>query len=277
MTEEIARRLRVLRSQVNHHNFCYHVLDDPEISDQEFDALFRELVELERRHPKYVDPKSPSLKVGAAWQPEDFVAPELPTVRHRRPMLSLENVPNEEKFREWLGRVEKGLPEEKYSLTVEYKMDGVAVELVYEVGTFTLGSTRGDGLEGEVITNNLNPIRSLPQQLSPERSPPELLELRGEVYMNRAAFEELNAARTAEEGLFANPRNATAGALRQLDPRVTASRPLDIVIYGTGEVRGLPALSQEELLARLPAWAHHLATEGNGQERPGSDKLIFGF
>ena len=148
-SEEVLPRIRALRAEINYHNFRYHVLDDPELSDQEFDALLRELQELEHRYPEHADPDSPTERVGATWTPEDFVASSLPTVRHRSAMLSLENVSDREGFQDWLGRVERGLPDgTEYSLTVEYKMDGVAVELVYEEGIFTLGSTRGDGTEG---------------------------------------------------------------------------------------------------------------------------------
>ncbi|MEE8142339.1 MAG: NAD-dependent DNA ligase LigA [Planctomycetota bacterium] len=255
MSADMARRLRILRACIHYHNWRYHILDDPEISDVEYDQLYQELEELEKEHPEHADPDSPTQKVGGDWTPEDFVAPELVTARHRLPMLSLENVASEEELREWVARLERGLPEgQRYTLTVEYKVDGVAVELVYEGGTLTLGSTRGDGYEGERITHNLRTIRSIPQRLAGKGSPPALLELRGEVYMTRPAFEALNAKRSAAEGIFANPRNATAGALRQLDPRIAAKRPLEIIIYGLGAVEGNQPLSQEQLLKQLPRW-----------------------
>lgn len=253
MSHDVAREIRTLRAQLHHHNFRYHVLDDPEITDVEYDGLFRRLEELERDHPELADPESPTQKVGGSWTPEDFIADELPKAQHRIPMLSLENVTNAEEFGEWLDRAKRGLPDvEVIPLSVEYKMDGVAVELIYENGVLVQGLTRGDGTTGEDITGNLRTIASIPQKL-PD-GVPTLLELRGEVYMSKAGFEKLNAGRTAEEGLFANPRNATAGALRQLDPRIAASRPLEIVVYGQGTVEGGAPLAPSRLQQQVPDW-----------------------
>ncbi|MCI0650375.1 MAG: NAD-dependent DNA ligase LigA, partial [Planctomycetes bacterium] len=179
----------------------------------------------------------------------------LPTVRHRTPMLSLENVMNDEELREWLARIQKAAPEgASVPFSVEHKMDGVAVSLIYEYGVFSMGATRGDGTEGEVITDNLRTIRAIPARLGGGAEPP-LVELRGEVFMSIRAFAEMNARRGGEGRLFANPRNATAGALRQLDPRITAERPLEIVIYGTGALEGLPQPTQDTLFRELlPRW-----------------------
>ena len=263
-------RIRALREELKYHNFRYHILDDPELSDAEYDRLFRELEALEKDHPQFDDPDSPTRKVGGAWTPTDFVAESLPSVTHRVPMLSLENAMNIEELGEWLERVYKGLglevedgesPQERGEVpfSVEYKLDGVAVEVVYESGIFVEGSTRGDGVTGEEITANLRTIASLPGRLSTS-SPPPRLELRGEVFMTIAGFEAMNAARSAEEGLFANPRNATAGTMRQLDPRSAATRPLEIVLYGVGSTEGLAGTteadfgSQSELFEVLPRW-----------------------
>ncbi|MCA8962151.1 MAG: NAD-dependent DNA ligase LigA [Planctomycetes bacterium] len=255
--EALARKARALREAIHYHSFRYYVLDDPEVSDAEFDRLFRELEALERKHPEIVDPESPTHKVGVTWTPEDFVLESRPTVKHRQPMLSLENVTDRGSFEEWRERAYRALGTtsedgDPLPLAVEYKMDGVAVELVYEDGVLTNGSTRGDGVTGEDITANLRTIRAVPHRLK-GRVPP-LLELRGEAYMSKKSFSELNASRSADENLFANPRNATAGTLKQLDPRITASRALDVVIYGHGEIEGREGYTQAELAAQLPKW-----------------------
>jgi DNA ligase (NAD+) len=241
------QRLTELRGLIEHHNYRYHVLDAPEISDAEFDRLFRELRELEQLHPEWVTPDSPTQRVGA--QPREG----FPTVEHTIPMLSLDNASNLEELRAFDARLRRFLDrEEVIHYTVEPKYDGVAVELRYDEGRFTLGSTRGDGRTGEDVTHNLKTIRSLPLRLR-GRPAPELLEVRGEVFMPLEHFDRLNRRRLAE-GLepFANPRNATAGTLRQLDPRVSASRPLDLFVYGLG--RGQESLEmgyQSELMTRL--------------------------
>jgi len=241
------QRLAELRSLIAHHNNRYHVRDEPEISDAEFDRLFRELQELEQQHPEWVTPDSPTQRVGA--QPREG----FPTVEHTIPMLSLDNASNLEELRAFDARLRRFLKrEEIIHYTAEPKYDGVAVELRYDEGRFTLGSTRGDGRTGEDVTHNLKTIRSLPLRLQ-GRPAPKLLEVRGEVFMPLEHFDRLNRGRFAE-GLepFANPRNATAGTLRQLDPRVSASRPLDLFVYGLG--RGKESLElgyQSELMTRL--------------------------
>ncbi len=241
------QRLAELRSLIAHHNHRYHVRDEPEISDAEFDRLFRELQELEQQHPEWVTPDSPTQRVGA--QPREG----FPTVEHTIPMLSLDNASNLEELRAFDARLRRFLKrEEIIHYTAEPKYDGVAVELRYDEGRFTLGSTRGDGRTGEDVTHNLKTIRSLPLRLQ-GRPAPKLLEVRGEVFMPLEHFDRLNRGRLAE-GLepFANPRNATAGTLRQLDPRVSASRPLDLFVYGLG--RGKESLElgyQSELMTRL--------------------------
>lgn len=237
-------RLAELRELVHHHNYRYHVLDDPEISDAEFDRLFRELLEIEGRHPEWVTPDSPSQRVGGA--PLD----RFDTVRHSIPMQSLENAVRRSEVEEWFERVRTHLrePELDPALTLEPKMDGVAVELVYRRGQLEVGSTRGDGEVGELITENLKTVRSIPLRLS-TGDPPELLEVRGEVIVTTENFREMNR-RLAEEELptYANPRNFAAGSLRLLDSRLTAKRPLEFRAYGVGLLEGKRFESHREVL-----------------------------
>ncbi len=223
-TEE---RIRKLREEIEFHNYRYYVLDDPVVSDAEYDALMRELVELEAEHPELVTPDSPTQRVGAA--PAEAFAP----VVHRSPMMSLANVYSMEELRAFDARVRKALGGEPVEYVAELKIDGLAVSLVYEEGRFVRGATRGDGTTGEDVTHNLRTIRSIPMRL--RLGPPVSIDVRGEVYMIRREFHKLNEERRASgEPLFANPRNAAAGSLRQLDPKVTAARPLDIFVYGAG-------------------------------------------
>ena len=240
-------RLRELRTQLELHNHRYFVLDDPLISDAEYDALFREARDIEARHPEWVSADSPTQRVGG-----ERVA-GLGTVVHGIPMLSLDNTTRREEVLAFDARVRKYLAHTgDLAYTAEPKYDGVAVELVYERGLFTSGSTRGDGRTGEEIGHNLRTVRSIPQRLQ-SAEPPELLEVRGEVLMPIAAFRKWNAER-AEQGLelYANPRNSTAGTLRQLDPKVAAARPLEFFVYGIGRGEAaLGAKSQSELAARL--------------------------
>ncbi len=251
MTKEEARKqISKLRESINRHNHLYYVLDSPEISDAEYDRLMRRLSELEAQFPDLVTPDSPTQRVGAA----PLAAFE--EVRHSTPMLSLSNAFDEDEIREFDARVRKLLGEgRRFQYVAEPKLDGLAVELTYEKGVFTVGSTRGDGVTGEDVTQNLKTVRSVPLRLRPGKSgkAPSLLEVRGEVIMRLAAFRKLNEEREeAGEQLFANPRNASAGSLRQLDPSVTASRPLEIFIYGVGRVEGLKFASQHDVLAALP-------------------------
>ncbi|MGH7290656.1 MAG: NAD-dependent DNA ligase LigA, partial [Myxococcota bacterium] len=236
-----------LREQLALHNRLYHGLDAPQISDAEYDRLFREAVELEARHPEWVTPDSPTQRVGAA-PVAGFRA-----VEHRVPMLSLDNAMDAEELLAFDVRVRKYLAtSDALAYTAEPKYDGVAVELVYEGGQFALGSTRGDGRTGEDVSHNLRTVRTIPLRLLGERVPP-LLEVRGEVLMPLVAWRRLNEERLAA-GLevFANPRNSTAGTLRQLDPRTAAARPLEFFVYGIGRGEGaLGAKSQRELFARL--------------------------
>jgi DNA ligase (NAD+) len=241
-------RYRQLCSELHRHSRLYYTYDRPEISDAEYDRLFRELVELETAHPELVTPSSPSLRVGAP--PLEQFTPVL----HGQPMLSLGNALNEEELVEFDARIRRFLGrDEPVRYACEPKIDGVAVELVYRDGVLEIGSTRGDGTTGEGITENLRTIPSVPLLLNGE--PPELLEVRGEVYIDLADFQSFNQERE-EEGLqvFANPRNAAAGSLRQLNSSITAKRPLKIFCYGVGRLSGEPPASHYELLKRFQQW-----------------------
>jgi DNA ligase (NAD+) len=251
--ERERQRVRELQEELRGHNYRYHVLDDPLISDAEYDRLYRELVALEAQHPDCVTPDSPTQRVGAE-PAEGFRA-----VRHAVPMLSLDNVTSVEEALAFDARIRRMLEtEEPIRYTAEPKYDGVAVELCYEQGLLRVGSTRGDGNVGEDVTHNLRTVRAIPMRLQadPEAGAlPELLEVRAEVFMTLAGFRELNQRRL-DEGLepFANPRNATAGTLRQLDPRIAAGRPLDLFVYGVGRGEAeLGVNSHGELLERLRA------------------------
>jgi DNA ligase (NAD+) len=228
---QVKQRIEKLRAEINHHNYRYYVLDSPEISDAEYDELMRELQKLEEEHPQLLTPDSPTQRVGAA--PVEAFG----VVEHPQPLLSLGNAFSQEELAAWYKRTSKLIDGEKFDFTCEHKIDGLAVALTYVDGRFTTGATRGDGLRGEDITQNLRTIRSIP--LSVPGDTPARFEVRGEVFLPKAGFEKLNRER-AKEGLplFANPRNAAAGSVRQLDPRITAKRPLDIYIYMLGYAEG---------------------------------------
>ncbi len=249
--KSVEHQIEKLRTQIRDHNYRYYVLDDPLISDAEYDQLFRELQELESKYPELITPDSPTQRVGA--KPSEAFG----TITHRLPMLSLENAMNEEELRAYDARVKKGLNlEGPIEYVGEPKLDGLAVELVFEAGRFINGSTRGDGVTGEDITQNLRTIPAIPLSLRTETTPPpELLEVRGEVFMTKANFEQLNRKREAsQESLFANPRNAAAGSLRQLDPGVTAQRSLSIYCYEVGVVRERTFSNHLEVLDTLKGW-----------------------
>lgn len=246
-----AEELLDLRRQIEFHNYRYHVLDDPLISDAEYDKLFQRLVDLEQRHPELASPDSPTQKVGAP--PLD----RFKTVQHTLPMLSLNNATRREEMEEFEDRIRRFL---KTSESIEYaaeaKIDGVAVELVYVGGRFTVGSTRGDGVYGEDITLNLRTIRSIPLMLhSTERPLPDRLEVRGEVFLSLQAFQQMNREREEQgQPVFANPRNAAAGSLKQLDSTITAKRPLDIFCHGRGVIQGADFSSHLEFLETIKQW-----------------------
>ncbi len=225
--ERAKKRVRELREQINYHNHRYYVLDSPEISDAEYDALMAELRRLEEEHPELITTESPTQRVGAA--PVEAFG----VVEHPMPLLSLSNVFSYDELLAWHKRISNLVPGQDMDFVCELKLDGLAVALTYTDGRLTTGATRGDGYHGEDITQNLRTIKSIP--LTVPKDAPRKFEVRGEVYLSRSGFEKLNKER-AEEGqsLFANPRNAAAGSVRQLDPRVTAKRPLDIYIYSLG-------------------------------------------
>ena len=243
---QAAKRAAQLRDAIDHHSYRYHVLDDPEVADAEYDALVGELIELEATHPDLVTPDSPTQRVGAP--PSDLFAP----VRHRSPMMSLDNCFSLDELQAWGRRVERGIGEAG-GFMAELKMDGVAVNLIFEDGVFVKGATRGDGRTGEDITGNLKTVRAVPLKL--RGKPPKVLEVRGEVYMRTDDFEKLNVS-LGEQGLktFANPRNGTAGSLRQKDPKVTASRNLSLICHGVGYVEGIRFKSHSEALQATREW-----------------------
>lgn len=253
---EIIERVKKLREEIEYHNYRYYVLDSPVISDAEYDALMRELRELEAQYPELITPDSPTQRVG--FKP----AEGFKEVPHKEPMLSLDDAMEESEVIEFDKRIKRflNLPEDMpIEYTVEPKIDGVAVELVYEDGVLTVGSTRGDGYVGEEITNNLKTIKTIPLRLRKfsEDSPeiPKRIDIRGEVYMTKDEFKRINEERIAKKELpFANPRNAAAGSLRQLDPQITAKRRLDIFCYGVGYVEGYQFKTQWEILETLPKW-----------------------
>jgi len=243
-----AARIAQLREQIAEHNHRYYVLDEPVVSDAGYDALLRELQALEAENPGLVTPDSPTQRVGAT--PASQFAP----VRHALPMLSLDNAFTEEEVRDFARRIAERLGRASLVFSAEPKLDGLAISLRYEAGLFVRGATRGDGATGEDVTANLKTIRAIPLRLR-GRDWPAVLEVRGEVYMPRADFERYNAAARASGGkVLANPRNGAAGSLRQLDPHVTAQRPLAFFAYGTGQVEGDLPDSHSQTLARLREW-----------------------
>lgn len=243
---QVRKQLEALREQIRHHEYRYYALDRPEISDAEYDALVRALQELERRHPQLVTPDSTTQRVGGA------PVAGFRQVTHRVPMLSLGNAFTPEELEAWHQRVTKGLKDTPHSYTAELKIDGVGIALTYVKGVLTQAATRGDGATGEDVTANAKTIRSIPLRLRPDgRRPsgPALLEVRGEVYMTLADFKAYNDQAGRSEGeLFANPRNAAAGSLRQKDPRITASRPLRFFVHSYGAVEGMTFKTHWEFL-----------------------------
>lgn len=242
-------RIAELRNAIEYHDYQYYVLDEPVISDAEYDRLFRELAELESQHPELATPDSPTQRVGGQVR-EGFSK-----VEHHAPMLSLSNAFDEEELESFRRRIESLLGSRKIDFVTELKIDGLAVALTYGAeGRLQRGATRGNGWMGEDVTANLRTVRTLPLRFRGDHIP-QLAEVRGEVYLPISAFNQINEERTAKgQTPFANPRNAAAGALRQLDPRITASRPLAFFAYGIGYIRGIAIRTQEEALKQLTEW-----------------------
>ena len=261
-----AKRVKELRAAIDHHSYRYHVLDDPEIADVEYDALMLELGELEAEFPALVTPDSPTQRVGAT--PSDLFAP----VTHRSPMMSLDNSFSLEELQAWGGRVERGVGKPG-GFVCELKMDGIAVNLIYEGGVLVKGATRGNGQVGEDITANIKTIKAVPLKLRGKA--PAVIEVRGEIYMRTDDFKKLNE-RLGEAGLktFANPRNAAAGSLRQKDPTVTAERKLSLVCHGVGFAQGRRFRSHWEALEAI----RDLGLRTNPENKQLSDlEEVYGF
>jgi DNA ligase (NAD+) len=253
----LEQRAAKLRAEIDRHNYRYHVLDDPEISDAEFDRLMVELRELEREHPELVVPESPTQRVGGA------PVAAFSSVRHHRPMLSLDNAFEREEIAAFDRRVRERLEAERaIAYSCEPKVDGLAVSLTYRNGRLEVAATRGDGTVGEDVTHNIRTIQTVPLVLH-GKSIPDMLEVRGEVFISLAGFQEMNR-RAAQKGekVFVNPRNAAAGSLRQLDPKLAASRPLEIFFYGAGVVEGsrLPN-RHSRILEQLRDWGLRTSPE----------------
>ena len=229
---EAEKNIAQLREEIRKHDRLYYQDAAPIISDREYDRLYKELVDLETQFPDLLTPDSPTQRVGG--KPLEAFA----QIQHRAPMLSLDNTYSEEEVANFYKRITRLLPDEKIPVVIEPKVDGVAVSVMYEKGRLKYAATRGDGLVGDDITQNIKTIRSVPHQLRGDA--PDVFEVRGEAYLDKAGFEKLNRERKAAGlPLFANPRNAAAGSLKHLDPKAVAQRPLGIVFYGTGAVEGV--------------------------------------
>jgi len=263
----IEQRIQQLRAEIDRHNYLYYVLDAPKISDAEYDRLLRELEALERAHPELITPDSPTQRVGAT------PATEFASYRHRVPMLSLANAFSREEFLEFDGRVKRGLglpADALVDYVCELKIDGLAMSLTYHDGVLVTAATRGNGVEGEDITQNIRTVRAVPLHLRPVEGQDESgdIEARGEVYLSRTEFDRINQEREEhDEAPFANPRNAAAGSVRQLDPRITASRKLSIFCYALGEMNHLQITTHLQLLqflkdAGFPVNPHHILAHG---------------
>ena len=246
MNKQVKHKIESLVKKINYHNAQYYIHDNPIISDYEYDILLKELQNLENQYPDFIIENSPTHRVGA--KPLD----KFSQVNHRIPLLSLSNAMNNQELDLFNTQMKKGL-NKNIEYVGEPKLDGLAVELIYENGKFVKGSTRGDGHVGEDITENLKTIKAIPLYLSDDCTIPSILEIRGEVFINHTDFENLNKKRMESgESLFANPRNCAAGSLRQLDSSVTATRPLRIYCYAPGYIQGLTFKSQIEFRQYFP-------------------------
>ena len=255
-------RIRELIDILNHHNYRYYVLDSPEVSDAEYDVLMQELIGLEEDHPELVEPDSPTQRVGAP--PADGFQP----VKHLAKMYSLADVFDVDELTSFFNRVEKTLPGQPVAYVCELKVDGAAISLTYRDGAYTRGATRGDGETGEDITANLKTIKSLPLRLN-KPGPPAVLEIRGEAYLSKDQFARINRERgEMDQPLFANPRNAAAGTLRQLDPKITAARELDAIFYAVGYVEGHTFEAHWEVLQYLKTAGFRVMPQARRVESP---------
>ncbi len=267
--EKIKKEIEELREKIRYHNFRYYVLDSPEISDEEYDAMFRRLVELEEKYPQFKSPDSPTQRIGAPPKKE------FGEVRHELPMFSLQDARNEDELRDFDGRVKRLLglsPDEKVEYLAEPKFDGLSCEITYINGILTTASTRGDGYVGEDVTENVKTIRSVPLRLFTDNPPPKF-QVRGEVLMRKKDFEELNRVLEEKgEKTFANPRNAAAGSLRQLDPKITAQRKLDFVAWGIGVAEGMVFKKQSEILDTIERFGFKASRPR--KVAPGIDEVI---
>jgi DNA ligase (NAD+) len=263
MKDAVLKEILSLREEIDRHNYLYYVLNQPAISDAEFDRLFKRLVELEHKYPQFLLPDSPTQRVGA---PLDSLGK---TVIHDLPMLSLDNAFSEGEVSEFETRVRKIIKEEAIEYLVEPKYDGVSASLIYEKGLLILGATRGDGIKGEDITSNLRTIQTIPLRLrnsdrkkGSEASLPSRIEIRGEVLITKEIFKEINHHQAEEKlPLFANPRNAASGSLRQLDPSVTAKRKLHFYVWGVGKVEGIQFKTQREILHQVQEWGFKISPD----------------
>ena len=248
---QLSKRYISIQKTIRSHDYKYYILDDPTISDYDYDELFRELKQIEYEHPDWVTPESPSQRVGI--KPENDFA----TFKHFQQMLSLANAFNAEDLKNFHDRILKNLGTDKQiDYFCEPKMDGAAVSLIYEKGILIKGVTRGDGALGEDITSNIRTIRSIPLTLKEtENSFPALLEVRGEVFIKKPDFDALNLkAKKNGEKVFANPRNAAAGSLRQLDPAITSARPLAFFAHGIGLCQGKEFIDLQEIFSAFLSW-----------------------
>ena len=266
--ESIIQQINQLRTSLRHHEYQYHVLDAPEVPDAEYDRLMGELRALESAHPELITADSPTQRVGAA------PLAAFDQVRHEVPMLSLDNVFDEESFLAFYKRVQDRLKSsDPLTFCCELKLDGLAVSLLYEDGVLVRAATRGDGTTGENITSNVRTIRAIPLRLTGDNIP-RRLEVRGEVFMPQAGFEQMNEEARRKDGkIFANPRNAAAGSIRQLDPRITAKRPLTFFCYGVGLLEGgeLPR-SHWQRLMQFKDWG--LPVSDRAKRCTGSDEVL---
>ncbi len=249
-------QVELLRKQINHHNFQYYILDDPELPDTEYDRLLKELQDIEKAHPELITPDSPTQRVGA--KPLKHFS----EIKHEVPMLSLGNAFNEKELRDFDRRILDKLEVDHVEYVAEPKLDGLAVTIMYRDGIMNYAATRGDGSTGEDVTQNIRTVKTVPLKLS-GNGWPKLLEVRGEVFISHKGFKLLNdSQRKKDEKTFANPRNAAAGSLRQLDSRITATRPLEIIFYGLGKVVGNNlSLSHFETLKKLKTWGLRISPE----------------